>query len=55
MQPYDIVMIVVLAGATLFGFWKGMAWQIASLASLVLSTFVAWHFSQVAGAVFRRA
>ena len=45
MQTYDILMIVVLIGATIFGFWKGMAWQIASLASLVLSYFVALKFS----------
>jgi membrane protein required for colicin V production len=45
MQPYDIAMLVVLGGATLFGFWKGMAWQLASLASLVASYFVALRFS----------
>jgi membrane protein required for colicin V production len=44
-QPYDIIMLVVLGGAILFGVWKGLAWQIASLASLVLSGFVAVHFS----------
>jgi membrane protein required for colicin V production len=38
-------MLLVLVGATLFGFWKGMAWQIASLASLVLSYFAALRFS----------
>lgn len=45
MQPYDILMIVVLVAATIFGAWKGMAWQLASLASLVLSYFVALRFS----------
>jgi membrane protein required for colicin V production len=45
MQTYDIIMLVVLAGATLFGVWKGMAWQAASLGSLVLSAFVAVRFS----------
>jgi membrane protein required for colicin V production len=45
MQPYDLVMIVVLGSATLFGFWKGLAWQIASLASLVVSYFVALRFA----------
>ena len=44
-QPYDIVMLVVLAGATLFGVWKGMAWQVASLASVVVSAAVAVHSS----------
>ncbi len=45
MQTYDMLMALVLVAATLFGFWKGMAWQIASLASLVLSYFVAKEFS----------
>ena len=45
MQPYDLAMIAVLIGATLFGFFKGMAWQVASLASLVASYFVALRLS----------
>ncbi|MEX2111760.1 MAG: CvpA family protein [Pirellulales bacterium] len=45
MELYDICMLVVLVAATLYGAWKGMAWQIASLASLVLSYFVALRFS----------
>ena len=45
MQTYDMLMILVLVAATLFGFWKGMAWQIASLASLVVSYFVAKEFA----------
>lgn len=45
MQPYDVAMIAVLVAATLFGFFKGMAWQIASLASLVASYFAALRFS----------
>jgi membrane protein required for colicin V production len=45
MQTYDILMLLVLAAATLFGFWKGMAWQIASLASLVVSYFAALRFA----------
>jgi membrane protein required for colicin V production len=43
-QPYDIFMILVIAGATAFGFRKGMAWQLASLASLILSAVVAVRF-----------
>jgi membrane protein required for colicin V production len=35
----------VLLGSTAFGIYKGMAWQIASLTSLVLSYFVALKFS----------
>ena len=44
-QTYDIVMLVVLVGATLFGVWKGMAWQVASLASVLVSAAVAVHSS----------
>lgn len=44
MQSYDLVMLVVLVGATLFGAMKGLAWQIASIASLVASYFAAFHF-----------
>jgi membrane protein required for colicin V production len=45
MQSYDVVMILVLVGATIFGAWKGMAWQIASIASLVVSYFASLAFS----------
>jgi membrane protein required for colicin V production len=45
MESYDILMLVVLAGATLFGAWKGMAWQLASLSSLAASYLVALRFS----------
>lgn len=38
-------MICVLVGATVFGAIKGVAWQIASLASIVLSYFVSLRFS----------
>lgn len=44
-QPYDMFMLAVLALATIFGAWKGMAWQLASLASLVASAVVALRFS----------
>jgi membrane protein required for colicin V production len=47
MQFYDIIMIAVLIGAMVFGAWKGLAWQLASLASLVVSYFVALQFSGV--------
>lgn len=45
MQNYDLAMLAVLAIATIFGFWKGLAWQVASLASLVVSYFVALKFA----------
>lgn len=45
MEAYDVIMLLVLVGATVFGAWKGMAWQIASLASLAISYIVALRFS----------
>ncbi len=44
METYDVVMLVVLGAATLFGALKGLAWQVASLASMVLSYLVAYKF-----------
>ena len=52
MQSYDLVMIVVLVGATLFGAIKGMAWQMASLGSIVLSYLVALTFSEPLAPIF---
>lgn len=43
-EIYDIVMLVVLMGAAIFGAAKGFAWQLASIASIVLSYFVALKF-----------
>jgi len=41
---YDILMLAVLLGAVFLGMWKGLAWQVASLTSVVLSYFVASNF-----------
>jgi membrane protein required for colicin V production len=46
LQLYDFVMLAVLVACTAFGAWKGMAWQVAALASLVLSAGVAVHFGK---------
>jgi len=46
MQAYDILMLIVLALAITWGAWKGLAWQIASIASIGLSYFVALRFRQ---------
>jgi membrane protein required for colicin V production len=43
-HPYDIFVLAVLAAATLYGLWKGVAWQIASIASLVVSAVVAGRY-----------
>ncbi|MBN1854381.1 MAG: CvpA family protein [Pirellulales bacterium] len=44
MQTYDFLMLAVLIGMAIFGFVKGMAWQITSLASIIVSYFVALKF-----------
>ena len=45
MQPYDIFMLIVLVAAAAFGAWKGMAWQLASIASVLLSSIVSLRFA----------
>lgn len=45
LEIYDVVMLAVLLFCTIFGAWKGMAWQVAALASLVVSAAVAVNFS----------
>ena len=52
MDWYDIAMVAVIGMATLMGLWKGMAWQLASLASLVLSYFLALKFSSQLAPIF---
>lgn len=44
MQAYDVFMLTVLVAAIAWGAWKGLAWQLASIASIVLSYFVAVNF-----------
>jgi membrane protein required for colicin V production len=46
MQGYDLLMLIVLVGAVIWGAWKGFAWQVASLASMAASYFVALTFRQ---------
>ncbi len=54
MHVYDGLMLVILAGYMLFGLLKGMAWQVASLGSLVVSAMVAMHFSPAIAPWFSR-
>ncbi|MBN2292691.1 MAG: CvpA family protein [Pirellulales bacterium] len=49
---YDAVMLAVLVMGTVWGAYKGMAWQIASLASIVVSGIVAIHFSASIAPIF---
>ena len=44
MQGYDLFMIIILAAAIVWGAWKGFAWQVASLASVLLSYVAALSF-----------
>lgn len=44
MPSYDLLMLFVLGGLTVYGYYKGMAWQIAYLASFLVSYFVATRF-----------
>lgn len=44
MQAYDLIMLIVLAMATIFGAIKGFAWQVASIASVIVSYIVAYRF-----------
>ena len=44
MPVYDILVLVVIVGATVYGAFKGFAWQLASIASIGLSYVVAFRF-----------
>ena len=46
MTFYDIAMNVILGGAILVGYWKGLAWQIASVAAIIVSYIVAVNFRE---------
>lgn len=46
MELYDVLMIGVLVAATLFGAWKGLVWQLASLAAIIASYLVALRFRE---------
>ena len=45
MSTYDIIMLSILVGAVIFGAMKGLAWQIATVSSIVVSYFVSLNFS----------
>ena len=49
MTFYDIVMLVVFIGAVIHGYCKGLAWQVASVAAIVVGYIVSINFrSQLA-------
>lgn len=45
MATYDLLMIAILVGLTLYGYFKGMAWQVAYIASFVASAILANKFA----------
>ena len=44
MEIYDVLMLVILIGTAVYGAIKGFAWQLASIASIVVSYIVAVQF-----------
>lgn len=44
MQAYDLIMLIVLGMSAIFGAIKGLAWQVASLASILVSYIVACRY-----------
>lgn len=43
-ETYDILMLIVLVAAVVFGALKGFAWQLASFASITVSYIVAYRY-----------
>jgi membrane protein required for colicin V production len=46
MVAYDLLMVAVVVLMTLYGSWKGMAWQLASLSAVFVSYLVAYRFRE---------
>lgn len=44
LEGYDLVMLGVLAGAAVLGYFKGMVWQLAWIAGIAVSTYAAFRF-----------
>ncbi len=45
MTPYDVTMLVVVLAAMVWGGFKGLTWQLATLGSLLAGYLVAWPLS----------
>ena len=45
LDGYDMVMLGILAAAAVIGYFKGIVWQIAWIAGIALSSFVAIRFA----------
>ena len=46
METYDLIMLAVVIIATILGARKGLAWQVASLASIFASYYVAFRYRE---------
>jgi membrane protein required for colicin V production len=51
-EGYDLVMLGILAGAALLGYFKGMVWQLAWIAGIVASSYVSFRFGSVVAPFF---
>ena len=45
LEGYDLVMLGILAGAALLGYFKGMVWQLAWIAGIAASSVVSFRFA----------
>lgn len=45
LEGYDLVMLGILAGAGLLGYFKGMVWQLAWIAGIAASSVVSFRFA----------
>jgi len=52
LEGYDLVMLGILAAAAVLGYFKGIVWQIAWIAGIVASGFVAFRFAPVVAPFF---
>ena len=52
LEGYDLVMLGILAGAALLGYFKGMVWQLAWIAGIVASSYVAFRFGAMLAPFF---
>ena len=52
LEGYDLVMLGVLAGAAVLGYFKGMVWQLAWIAGIAVSTYAAFRFGPALAPTF---
>ncbi|MFN5755306.1 MAG: CvpA family protein, partial [Planctomycetia bacterium] len=52
LEGYDLVMLGILAVAAVLGYFKGMVWQLAWIAGIAASSYVAFRFGAQLAPVF---